>query len=81
MRDIEPGCREMFRKQSLTWKVDAEYARVGKLLESVIGPNYGLTVFQNEDFKLEAVKPDLFSMMFVYNPKNFLYAKVSMKQT
>ena len=50
-------------------KMDCDYTILNRLCTKLLGDNhYGLQV-----------KPDLFAMSFVYNPKNYLYLKSSLK--
>lgn len=68
-RTVEVNCAEQALKNSLTLKMDCPYSFADGLFERLLGPNAGL----------RRIKPDLFAMSFIYNPKNFVYLKASMK--
>ena len=58
--------------------MDYPYSFADRLFERLLGPNAGLRVANGDESKV--IKSNLFAMSFIYNPKNFVYLKASVKK-
>ena len=77
-RAIETNCGEQALKRSFTLRADCEYGWSLAFFDKVFSDNsYGLSVLKDDKGFSTVVKPDLFAMNFVNNPKNFIYLKAS----
>ena len=62
----------------MAFKADYEFAWSKKIFEKLWGDNnYGLAILKDNKGFARVVKPELFAMNFVNNPKNNLYVKAS----
>ena len=78
-RGVEVNCSENIIKQSLTLRLDTQYAFCDRLFNLIFGHHVGLQTKEDENGIPQPIKPNIFAMAFTYNPKNFLYFKTSLK--
>lgn len=61
--------------------MDHQFSFANRLFDLLMGGNYGIPDKSDDKGKVIALaKPDLFAMSFVYNPKNIIYLKASVKK-
>ena len=70
-RSLETNCSEKMQKSSLMLKKEFTASIADLILRKIIG--------EKENIPEDWQKPELFNMSFVYNPQNYMYAKVSKK--